>query len=129
MADPEKAKLVLENALAEWRKRETLKRERTSISRFADYLGYSQQAVSFWLNGTNPISDEAINKMAPKLAELLGERIYDELQLKKPDLLLDYVTGNWETMSKEKKEKIAKLIEQDTKRPIPNEPKTRPTKP
>ena len=31
--------------------------------------------------------------------------------------------------SEEKKEKIAKLIEQDTKRPMPNEPKTRPTKP
>jgi uncharacterized membrane-anchored protein YjiN (DUF445 family) len=128
MYNLDKAPDILDRAFAEWKKVETLKREKTSVSRFADFLGYSQQSVNFWLHRDRKISEEALITILPKLAELLGENIYDELNVEKPDHLLNYVTNNWKKTSKDKKEKIAKLIEEDTKRPIPNEPRTKLTK-
>jgi transcriptional regulator with XRE-family HTH domain len=119
---------IIERALAEWRKQQTLKKGKTSVTVFADFLNYSQSSVSQWVNGGKAVSEDALIAIAPKLAELLGEEIYDELEIEKPDLMLDYVNNNWKNVSKQKKEKIAKLIEEDTKRPVPHEPKTKPIK-
>jgi len=120
MNNAKKNQQILERALAEWRKIQTLKREKTSISKFADYLGYSQQAVSFWLNGDNEISEQAILKMLPKLSELLGLEIYDELNLERPDIIQNYVNENWNDAPVEEKKRIAKIIEKYSKKPIPN---------
>lgn len=121
----EKAPIVLEKALAEWRKQETLKREKTSISRFADYLGYSQQAVGFWLNRDRNISEDTLISILPKLVNLLGEEIYEELEIPKPDKLYEYVKENWEETPNEERKKIAKIIEKYTKKPLPNEQETK----
>jgi transcriptional regulator with XRE-family HTH domain len=120
MNDTKKNRQILERALAEWRKVQTLKREKTSISKFADYLGYSQQAVSFWLNGDNEISEQAILKILPKLSELLGLEIYDELNLDRPDVIKNYVNENWNDAPLEERKRIAKIIEKYSSKPIPN---------
>ena len=120
MNDIKKNRQILERALAEWRKVQTLKREKTSISKFADYLGYSQQAVSFWLNGDNEISEQAILKILPKLSELLGLEIYDELNLDRPDVIKNYVNENWNDAPLEERKRIAKIIEKYSSKPIPN---------
>lgn len=117
----EKAPAILERALAEWRKEQTLKKGKTSVTQFADYLEYSQSAVSFWLNGNRPISEDALLEIIPKLAELLGEEVYEELEIDKPDNLYEYVKGNWKETSKEDKKKIAQIIQKATNKPIPNE--------
>ena len=120
MTNLDKAPTILDQAFAEWRKRETLKRGKTSISKFADYLGYSQQAVSFWLNRDRKISEDAVLEMLPKLSELLGEEVYDELEVPRPDKLYEYVTSNWNDAPVEEKKRIAKIIEKYSKKPIPN---------
>lgn len=126
MANLNKALPILERGLAEWRKQETLRRGKTSVSKFADFLEYSQTTVSMWLNKDRDISEEVLMKILPKLSEILGVEIYDELEIERPDALYQYVIGNWKDTPKEEQERIAKIIEKETKRPIPNEPKTKP---
>jgi transcriptional regulator with XRE-family HTH domain len=117
---------LLEKAFAEWRKRETLKREKVSIRKFANYLGYSQALVGFWLNKDQNISENAIVNIAPKLAELLGEEIYEKLEIQKPNLLHQYASTHWENLPEEEQKRIAKIIAKYTDDPLPNEPKTQP---
>lgn len=128
MPNLDKALNILEKALAEWRKQQTLKQGKISVTAFAEYLGYSQQIVNFWLNKDQPISENAITKIAPKLAELLSNEIYTELEIEKPDILYNYIKDNWKNISKDKKDKIVKVINDQTGKPIPNEQKTKPTK-
>lgn len=121
MTNLEKAPKVLEQALAEWRKQETLRKGKTSVSKFADFLDYSQTAVSLWLNGDRGISEEAILAILPKLAELLGVEVYDELEVPRPDKIYEYVTDNWNKAPIEEQERIAKIISKYSKKPLPNE--------
>lgn len=116
MPNTEKAPLILEKALAEWRKQQTLKREKISISKFADFLGYSQQAVNFWLNRDRPVSEEAIIRIAPKLAELLGTEIYTILELPEPKINLKYLESIWGNLSPKDREKLRKEAEKIVKK-------------
>lgn len=111
MSNTEKTREILERAFAEWRKLQTLKKGKTSIGEFGKYLGYSQQAVSFWLNKTYPISNEAKLKLAPKFAELLGIEIYKELNLPEPEESLEYIKENWNEFTEEEKEILQKQAE------------------
>jgi transcriptional regulator with XRE-family HTH domain len=117
----ENAPTVLERALAEWRKQETLKRGRTSIRKFADYLGYSQALVGFWLNKKQKISEGALINIAPKLATLLGNEIYKELEITKPNIYKEYAIRNWEKLPEKKQKEITKIIKKYTNEPTPNE--------
>lgn len=121
------APAILEKALAEWRKQQTLKKGKISVTQFADYLEYSQSAVSFWLNGSRPISEEALNEILPKLIELLGDEICNELEISKPDNLYKYVSDNWNGTPIEERKRIAKIIEKYSNKPIPNGSKTKST--
>lgn len=107
----EKALPILEKALAEWRKQQTLKRGKTSVSKFADFLNYSQSAVSFWLNEDRPISEEALITILPKLAELLGMEVYDELDIPRPDPLLQFINSRWERIPPDKQQKLVEDAE------------------
>ena len=110
MVKTDVAPTILERALAEWRKRETLKRGKTSIRKFAEYLGYSQAIVGFWLNKNQKISENAIKNIAPKLAELLGDEIYTELEIEKPNIYKDYVIKNWEKLPEKKQKEIFETV-------------------
>lgn len=120
MANLEKAPQILEKALAEWRREQTLKKEKTSVSEFANFLNYSQTTVSLWLNGDREITEKAILEILPKLIEILGVDICDELEIPRPDTLYGYVTENWNDAPIEEKKRIAKIIEKYSKKPIPN---------
>lgn len=126
MPNLSKAPIILEKALAEWRKQETLKKGKTSISKFAEYLGYSQQAVGFWLNRDRNISEEALFTILPKLESLLGIEVYDELEIERPDKLLEFIKGNWNKTPQEEKTKIAKIIEKYSKASTKNETEPNP---
>jgi transcriptional regulator with XRE-family HTH domain len=115
MNNTEKTREILEKAFAEWRKLQTLKKGKISVSEFGKYLGYSQQAISFWLNKTYPISKEAKLKMAPKFAELLGNEIYEILELPMPDESKTELDNIWENLSNEKKNEILKIAKKFTK--------------
>lgn len=121
MTDPKTARSVLERALAEWRKRETLNKQKTSLPFFAKYLGYSRPAVSLWLNGDKDISEDALLHMLPKIASLLGLEIYDELEIERPNLLLEYANRHWNNVPLKEQQKIAALISKHTDEPLPND--------
>ncbi|MBI2331701.1 MAG: hypothetical protein HYU84_06005 [Chloroflexi bacterium] len=127
MPNLEKAPELLDQAFAEWRKQETLKRGKTSIGKFAEFLGYSPAAVGFWLNRDRPISEEALITILPKLAELLGEEIYNKLDIPKPDKLFEYVSKNWDEAPIEERQRIAKIIQKYTNTPIPNDTRPKPS--
>lgn len=116
MTNLDKAHEILEKALAEWRKQQTLKRERISIEEFASFLGYSQPTVNLWLNKDRKIGESALSKMAPKIAELLGNEIYKILELPMPEENLVYIENNWEKLSLEEKREIKKMIERKIKK-------------
>ena len=62
----------------------------SSITNFADYLGFSQPMVSGWLNGRNKPSAKSL----PRLAEKLGNGIYEALDLRPvdPKIILDWLS-------------------------------------
>lgn len=126
MANLKKAPEILENALAEWRKQQTLKKDKTSVSEFANFLEYSQTTVSLWLNGDREISEEAILFIIPKLEKLLGIEVYDELEIERPDQLLEFIKGNWNKTPQEEKAKIAKIVEKYSKTSKANETEPKP---
>ncbi len=126
MSKLEKAPALLEQAFAEWRKQETLRRESTSISKFAEFLGYSRAIVGFWLNRDRPISEDALISILPKLAELLGMEIYDELEIPRPNFLHQYVSTHWEKLPPEEQRRIAKTIAKYTSDPLPNDTEAQP---
>lgn len=115
MTEQEIAYKILNEAFAEWTKRQTLIKGSKSTEEFANYLGYSQQAVNFWLNRKNKISERAIDTIAPKLAELLGTEIYKILGLPMPDKSKIELDNIWENLSNEKKSEILKLAKKFTK--------------
>ena len=126
MANLNKAPKLLEIALAEWRKRQTLTKGKTSVSEFANFLNYSQTTVSLWLNGDREISEEALLAILSKLTELLGYEIYDELEIPRPDALYEYVNENWKNAPLEERIKVAKIIRKYSNKPLPNETETKP---
>jgi transcriptional regulator with XRE-family HTH domain len=120
MVNLAKAPIILEKALAEWRKKQTLRKEKTSVSEFANFIEYSQTTVSLWLNGDREITEKALLEILPKLIELLGEDICDELEIPRPDVLYGYVSENWNEAPIEERKRIAKIIEKYSNKPIPN---------
>ncbi len=126
MVNLSKAPSILERALAEWRKQETLKRGKTSVSKFAEFLDYSQTAVSLWLNGDRNISEEALIDILPKMVDLLGLEIYDELEIPRPNPLHQYITTHWDQLPEEEQKRISKIVSKYTKDPVPNDTETQP---
>lgn len=114
MIEIEKTHTILEKAFAEWRKQETLKREKTSIRKFAIFLGYSQAQVGFWLNKKQKISKNALEAILPKLIELLGSEVYTELNIPKPDPYKKYILDHWDKLPPKKQKEIIKTIQKYT---------------
>jgi hypothetical protein len=92
--------------------RETRK---SSITAFAKYLSkqnpygveFSQQLVSGWLNGD--FSPSA--KYAPALASIMGDRIYIELGLDRPDPDLQTLSRLWPRLPEETRHAIREQAE------------------
>jgi len=104
---------LLEQALAEWRKQETLKRGSTSLAQFAKYLGYSRPIVWLWISEDNDRypSKATIEKIAPKLADLLGLEVYDQLNLPRPDPLLEFIISKVDQLTDEQRQSMTDLLE------------------
>jgi transcriptional regulator with XRE-family HTH domain len=107
MPDLNKAPTILEKALAEWRKRQTLRKGKISVAEFADFLNYSRSLVGFWLNGDRSVSESALISILPKLADLLGLEVYDELNIPRPDPYLQSINSSWERIPPDKQLQLA----------------------
>ena len=119
---------LVEDALIEWRTIQTKKRQSVSLNGFADYLEISRPQVSHWLNGERKITAKHKIKIAPKLAELLGEQVYAELGVPSPDPNLKKITYLWGKLPTEARQKLAEQAakyvaeneKKQNKKPAPN---------
>ena len=105
---------VLEKALIEWRRRQTIARANTSIHTFAKYLGLvSHVTILAWLDKKTEPRIENVNYILPRLEELLGPSVYDDLGLARPsstDPLLSAIIQNWDQLSLEAQQQISNQI-------------------
>jgi len=108
----EKFSNVLNLALREWRKQQIDKDEGYSLDKFAAQLGFSQSAISTWLNNKQSPNLESLIKITPKLAEILGNQVYIDLGLLRNGELLKNYIELYETISPADREEMLKTVYQ-----------------
>lgn len=97
-------------ALIEWRNRQTQNRASVSLNAFAAYLGVSRPIVNRWLNENNDPSFGSLVAIAPKLAELLGPSVYDDLGLARPDKRLAELKVQYDQVPPEHKDEFLEEV-------------------
>lgn len=80
--------------------------KRTSLDKFAEYIGVSRPLVSYWLKGTKP-SLENVQLLARKF----GPEVYDVLDLPRPNPYLQKINQLFERLSPEHQQKLAEDAE------------------
>jgi transcriptional regulator with XRE-family HTH domain len=83
--------------------------KRKTVEEFAIYLGVSRPLLNMWMNGNKKPGRENIKL----LAETFGNDIYDVMGLPHPNPYLQVAINNWEFMSEEKQEQIARQIAEE----------------
>jgi transcriptional regulator with XRE-family HTH domain len=81
--------------------------QRTSLDKFAEYIGVSRPLVSYWLKGTIP-SLENVQILANKF----GPEVYDALGLPRPNPYLQKINQIFDKLSPEHQQKLADMAEQ-----------------
>ena len=80
---------------------------RKTLEDFADYLNVSRPLLSFWMNGKRiPNADNLEN-----ISAILGNEIYDALDLPRPNPNLQKINRLWEFLPEEIQIKLAKETE------------------
>ena len=75
---------------------------RKTLQQFADYLGISSSLLSHYLSGSREPAAENLDKIADKL----GDEVYDVLERPRPDPILRNVIRKWGKLSDEQKARI-----------------------
>jgi transcriptional regulator with XRE-family HTH domain len=81
--------------------------QRKTLEEFADYLNVSRPLLSFWMNGKRIPSEENLEK----IASLLGDEIYDALDLPRPNPHLKRISKLWEFIPEEIQKQIVNEAE------------------
>ena len=97
---------ILLEALLKWRELQTKSRKSVSLNSFSKYLGVSRPAVSQWLNDEREPERESLILIAPKLAELLGDSVYDEIGLARSDESFDTLKSQYDLVPQAEKDKF-----------------------
>lgn len=82
-------------------------RQRKTVEEFAQFIGVSQAAVSFWMGGKRKPSGDNVKLLASKL----GPEVYDVLGLEQPDPDLAYIEHVWGKLPDTFKEYIVDEVE------------------
>lgn len=83
-------------------------KKRATLDDFAKHIGYSRPLISLWMSGKRLPTKEGIER----LAELFGPEIYDILDLKRPNLLLQQINRRWDRIPPDKQQRLVELSEQ-----------------
>jgi transcriptional regulator with XRE-family HTH domain len=102
---------LLERAFLEFRIRQTRQRLSVSLNSFASFLDFSPPIVNQWLNGTRLPSQGNVERIIPKLVELLDLEVYDVLGLPRPDQDLQRISQVWPLIKKEYRQVLAEQAE------------------
>lgn len=86
---------LLDRAFLEYRIRQTRQRLSVSLNSFAGFLDFSPPIVNMWLSGSRLPSQGNVERLIPKLVELLDLEVYDILGLPRPDPNLLRLTKAW----------------------------------
>jgi transcriptional regulator with XRE-family HTH domain len=98
---------LLEEALISWRTKQTKLRGTVSLSAFANELGASRSLVSMWMLGNRKITPAYRKKIAKPLADLLGNHVYEILEVPSPNPYLQKINQVFERLSPEHQQKLA----------------------
>ena len=99
--------ILLERAFLEYRIRQTRQRLSVSLNSFAKYLDFSPPIVNLWLNGGRLPTQGNVERIIPKLVELLDLEVYDFLGLPRPDPDLQRLSRVWPRIPKEYRQALA----------------------
>lgn len=99
---------LLEKAFLEYRIRQTRQRLSVSLNSFANYLDFSPPIVNLWLNGSRLPTQGNVERIIPKLVEILDLEVYDILGLPRPDPDLLRLNRVWSRIPIEYRQKLAK---------------------
>ena len=102
---------LMDRAFLEFRIRQTRQRLSVSLNSFASYLDFSPPIVNQWLNGSRLPSENNVERMIPKLVELLDLEVYDVLGYPRPDTYFQKISEIWPSLSLEHRQSIAELAE------------------
>jgi hypothetical protein len=99
--------ILLEKAFLEYRIRQTRHRLSVSLNSFATYLDFSPPIVNLWLTGNRLPTQGNVERIIPKLVELLDVEVYDLLGLPRPDPDLQRLSRVWTLIPKEFRHELA----------------------
>jgi transcriptional regulator with XRE-family HTH domain len=102
---------LLDRAFLEYRIRQTRQRLSVSLNSFAGFLDFSPPIVNMWLNGDRLPSQINVERLVPKLVELLDLEVYDILGLPRPDQNLQRLTQVWSRIPVEFQQLLAEQAE------------------
>ena len=85
----------MDRAFLEYRIKQTRQRLSVSLNSFASFLDFSPPIVNMWLSGNRLPSPANVERLIPKLVELLDVEVYDILGLPRPDQNLQRLTQAW----------------------------------
>jgi transcriptional regulator with XRE-family HTH domain len=103
--------ILLEKAFLEYRIRQTRQRLSVSLNSFANYLDFSPPIVNLWLSGSRLPTQGNVERLIPKLVELLDFEVYDVLGLPRPDPDLQRLNRVWPRIPKEYRQMLANQAE------------------
>jgi transcriptional regulator with XRE-family HTH domain len=117
---------LLERAFLEFRIRQTRQRLSVSLNSFANFLDFSPPIVNQWLSGNRLPTQGNVERIIPKLVELLDLEVYDVFGLPRPDPDLLRLSRVWPRISKEYRQALAEQAEkyaaEKESEPVPNQP-------
>jgi len=104
--------LLIEDALVVWRTNQTRAKGNVSLNRFADYLGVTRSLLSMWQSQERSITTDNKKKIAKPIADLVGPRAYEILEVTPPNPLLQALNARWDRIPLDKQQKLLELSEQ-----------------
>ena len=84
--------------------------ERHTVTEYAEYLGVSRSLLSRYLSGKILPSESNVYR----IADVLGNEIYDIMEIPKPDPLLRYINRQWDYLTPEEQKQIMELLDSFT---------------
>ncbi|MCI0551281.1 MAG: hypothetical protein L0287_10020 [Anaerolineae bacterium] len=103
---------LLETRYLEWRGRQK-EGEKTTETEFAQWLGFSISTVSTWWNGKSEPNDE---KIIRRLAQKLGDEVYDSLGRERPDFRLVFINEHWDEAGEERQKAAYEQVRKGTEK-------------
>lgn len=110
--DQDNILLLIEDALVIWRTNQTRAKGNVSLNRFADYLGVTRSLLSMWQSKERTITTDNKRKISKPIADLVGPRAYEILEVTPPNPLLQAINARWERIPPDKQQKLLELSEQ-----------------